>query len=185
MKLSIPDIRVDPPMCCEGLAIFPLYAERGYSPKAIPSTASSSSPRRRRTSTGSSPCWTKAAATATRFRRLASAITASRSTAARAGGCRSRRSAGRRDRLLVPDAVGDVRLRQEPVTSCSCVLTASRSPASVPCEVFDEGEVPARSSHRPLPARSAPWRRRGRARHSSLTSTCRGTGEKSVTRTSG
>ncbi len=28
MNLSIPEIRVDPPMCCEGLAVFPLYSER-------------------------------------------------------------------------------------------------------------------------------------------------------------
>ena len=28
MNLPIPEIRVGPPMCCEGLAVFPLYAER-------------------------------------------------------------------------------------------------------------------------------------------------------------
>ena len=44
MNLSIPEIRVGPPMRCEGLAVFPLYSERNSSPKAILPT---SSPTRR------------------------------------------------------------------------------------------------------------------------------------------
>ncbi len=33
MNLSIPEIRVDPPMCCEGISLFPLFSDRGVFPE--------------------------------------------------------------------------------------------------------------------------------------------------------